>query len=246
MAGRGLRGRAPNAARTPDAGTAPNGRTRLSGQDRRASILSAATMVFAQHGYEGTKTLQIALAAGVSEALVFRHFPSKLSLYRAVLRQLIQDQDATFARFGSIEPSADGLVAILLRAVRHALQGGQANAESARLLIGSLAGDGGYARLVYRRSTRLVLPELRRALAAARAEGALAGEPVAPENIAAFVEHVGSLMLLARQFPQPAIRYAGDDEQLLRDAVLFCARGIGLREEVVQRHLETLREPQQA
>jgi AcrR family transcriptional regulator len=244
MAGRRRRELAGDAAAAKRTDTAkrPTGRTRLSGQDRRSSILSAATATFAEHGFDGARTLQIAQAAGVSEALLYRHFPSKLSLYRAVLRQLVADQNATFSQFGKVEPSAAGLIAMLYRAMRHAMQGAQAsNAGGMRLLVGSLAGDGGYARLVYRRSARLSLPGLRRALAAAAAEGAFIGEPIAAENISAFVEHIGTMLLLARIPAQPVVRYAGEGDRLVRDAVLFCARGIGLREAIIQQHLQPKR-----
>jgi AcrR family transcriptional regulator len=245
MAGQRLRKQAADAAPARLESTAPAKRparrTRLSGQDRRSSILSAATMMFAEHGFDGTRTLQIAQAAGVSEALLYRHFPSKLSLYRAVLRQLVVEQNATFSQFGEVEPSAAGLIAMLYRAIRHAMQGSRAsNAGGMRLLVGSLAGDGGYARLVYRRSARLSLPGLRRALAAAQAEGAFVGDPVAPENISAFVEHIGTMMMLARIPAQPVVRYASEGERLVRDAVLFCARGIGLREAIIRQHLQPI------
>ena len=51
-------------------------RKRISGTERRTLILAAARRIFSQYGYEGAKTLQIAREAKVSEALVYRHFPS--------------------------------------------------------------------------------------------------------------------------------------------------------------------------
>ncbi len=41
--------------------------------------------LFSQKGFDGTTTKEIAASAGVTEAIVFRHFPSKQSLYQAVL-----------------------------------------------------------------------------------------------------------------------------------------------------------------
>ncbi len=57
----------------------------MSGDERRETILAAAIGLFAQHGFSGTTTKKIATAAGVSEAMVFRHFASKEELYGAIL-----------------------------------------------------------------------------------------------------------------------------------------------------------------
>ncbi len=63
-----------------------NGR-RASGQDRQASLIAAAATLFAAKGFNGTTTKEIAKAAGVSEALVFKHFPTKRRLYAAILAE---------------------------------------------------------------------------------------------------------------------------------------------------------------
>jgi AcrR family transcriptional regulator len=49
---------------------------RVPAATRREQILEVSTRLFAQQGYSGTTTRQLALAAGVNEALLFRHFPS--------------------------------------------------------------------------------------------------------------------------------------------------------------------------
>jgi len=41
--------------------------------------------IFSRKGFGGTTTKEIAAAAGVTEAIIFRHFPSKQDLYNAVL-----------------------------------------------------------------------------------------------------------------------------------------------------------------
>ncbi len=61
---------------------------RLSATERKAQILSTAAKLFAQQGYEGTKTSQIAREAGVNEAIIFRHFTNKEELYWAVLSEI--------------------------------------------------------------------------------------------------------------------------------------------------------------
>jgi AcrR family transcriptional regulator len=58
---------------------------RMAGGERRLQILGVAMRLFSQHGFRGTTTKEIAQAAGVSEAMVFRHFATKQELYSAIL-----------------------------------------------------------------------------------------------------------------------------------------------------------------
>ena len=63
---------------------APNG-SRMSAEERRLQILRVAVSLFSQRGFGGTTTKEIAQAAGVSEAMVFRHYANKQELYSAIL-----------------------------------------------------------------------------------------------------------------------------------------------------------------
>lgn len=58
---------------------------RMKGGERREQILQTAVDLFSQRGFKGTTTKEIARAAGVSEAMVFRHFSTKSELYDAIL-----------------------------------------------------------------------------------------------------------------------------------------------------------------
>src|SRR5438445_486650 len=57
----------------------------MKGDMRREQILQTAVTLFSQRGFKGTTTKEIARAAGVSEAMVFRHFATKDELYGAIL-----------------------------------------------------------------------------------------------------------------------------------------------------------------
>lgn len=62
---------------------------RTSSRERQASLIAAASSLFAHKGFNGTTTKEIAKAAGVSEALVFKHFPTKRALYAAILAEKV-------------------------------------------------------------------------------------------------------------------------------------------------------------
>ena len=60
-------------------------RVRLTAAERRAAVLDTACRVFYKSSYRGATTAEIARESGVSEPILYRHFPSKRDLYLAVL-----------------------------------------------------------------------------------------------------------------------------------------------------------------
>lgn len=65
-------------------------KSRTSANQRQASLINAAASLFAANGFTGTTTKRIANAAGVSEALLFKYFPTKHALYTAILEEKAQ------------------------------------------------------------------------------------------------------------------------------------------------------------
>ncbi|MGW3107861.1 TetR/AcrR family transcriptional regulator [Streptomyces sp. NPDC001100] len=65
------------------------GRVRMTPTERRESILTAATELFADTGYQRTKVSAVAARVGVSEPVVFQNFGTKSALYRAVLNRAV-------------------------------------------------------------------------------------------------------------------------------------------------------------
>jgi AcrR family transcriptional regulator len=69
---------------------ASTGAARISAINRREQILDVAMALFAGQGFEGTTTREIAEAARVNEAIIFRHFPTKEDLYWAIIERKCQ------------------------------------------------------------------------------------------------------------------------------------------------------------
>jgi AcrR family transcriptional regulator len=63
---------------------------RLSASERREAILQTAIRLFAQNGFRGTTTRELAQAVGVSEPVLYQHFPSKSDLYKAIIETLME------------------------------------------------------------------------------------------------------------------------------------------------------------
>lgn len=77
-------------AAQPAAANRARRRAYLPAAQRRQSILDAAQRVFARASYNGARIRDIASEAGVNQATLFEHFPSKEALFEeAVVRPLI-------------------------------------------------------------------------------------------------------------------------------------------------------------
>ncbi|MDD5558906.1 TetR/AcrR family transcriptional regulator [Candidatus Methylomirabilis sp.] len=58
---------------------------RLSAEERREQIVEVAVELFSRKGFRGTRTREIAETAGISEAMIYRHFATKRELYSAII-----------------------------------------------------------------------------------------------------------------------------------------------------------------
>src|SRR5919108_2213721 len=58
----------------------------------RIKILEAAIKLFAENGFNGTTTKEIAEEARVNEALIFRYFSTKRELYGAIIEKKIEEE----------------------------------------------------------------------------------------------------------------------------------------------------------
>lgn len=60
---------------------------RLPAAERREQLLSVASTLFAERGFAGATTAELARRAGVTEPIIYRHFPSKRDLFVALIDQ---------------------------------------------------------------------------------------------------------------------------------------------------------------
>jgi len=82
-------------------------RTLSTAEARREELLEAAERVFATRGYHGTPTTEIAKAAGISQAYLFRLFPTKLELFLACVDRCFQRTGELFHE-AAAQARADG------------------------------------------------------------------------------------------------------------------------------------------
>lgn len=70
-----------------DSGHTQAGKTLSTAEVRRESVIVAAMPVFAEKGYHAAPTTEIARDAGISQAYLFRLFPTKEELFIAVIER---------------------------------------------------------------------------------------------------------------------------------------------------------------
>jgi AcrR family transcriptional regulator len=87
-------------------------RARLGGTERREQILVAATRAFARGGFAATSLDDVAKEAGITRVLVYRHFDSKATLYRALLDRVCTRLLAACGDHGFTDDAIDGLITV--------------------------------------------------------------------------------------------------------------------------------------
>lgn len=147
---------------------------RMAGEERRLQILAVAVRLFSQKGFRGTTTKEIAQAAGVSEAMVFRHFATKEELYAAILDHKACSGD----RFEPEDMAADGIERKDDRAVFESLALGALNhherdPEFQRLLLHSALEKHELAQMFFDKFVRRVYEFLGGYIRERQREGAL-------------------------------------------------------------------------
>jgi AcrR family transcriptional regulator len=220
---------------------------RLDSDERRKAIVRAAVPLFARKGFTGTTTRELAEAAGISEALLFKHFPSKQSLYREI-RQLGCEGDPALETLAILPPSTATLIRMLRFMVRHFLgiaASGRGELDSRlRLVAYSFLEDGEYARELFEAVSERVLPLFEASYEAAVAAGDIAMQPGAvwpgrPRNLFWFAQHVPAMLALAALPGRNCVPYDGTLDELVDEATAFVLRGIGMRDATIAAVPET-------
>src|SRR3954467_12310727 len=86
--------------------------TRMTAADRRDAVLDAALIEFAEGGYVGTSTEDIARRAGISQPYLFRLFGTKKELYIASVTRCFRETLELFQRAAEGVRGEDALHAI--------------------------------------------------------------------------------------------------------------------------------------
>jgi TetR/AcrR family transcriptional regulator, fatty acid metabolism regulator protein len=123
------------AARAPERRT-----TRRPPEDRMVEILAAARAVLAKNGYENFLTIDVASLCGVSEATIYRYFPTK----RELLAKVAEDW---FGEILAVEPrilKESDIFQQFRRVIRHSLMVIRQEPALSRFVLTELRADPAY------------------------------------------------------------------------------------------------------
>ena len=146
----------------------------MSAEERRLQILRVAVSLFSQRGFVGTTTKEIAQAARVSEAMVFRHFATKQELYTAILDHKACSGDAMNpeAMVAEALQEKDDR-AVFERLALGALEHHECDPEFQRLLLHAALEGHELAQMFFEKFVRRVYELLGKYVAERRRDGAM-------------------------------------------------------------------------
>ena len=213
---------------------------RLSAEERREAIVKAALPLFARKGFANTTTRELAEAADVSEALIYKHFPSKESLYAEIQNTGCKDKDRGLEKLADAEPSTSTLVHIVYYLLRTIVMGKPGDTISweakHRMILNSCLEDGEFTRVLYENRFSCCFNKVQTCLVAAEETGDIVKSPVSRENRVRFAHHVAAMIAILHLPKKPVIDYKVDREELFHQAVWFVLRGVGLTDQAIGRH----------
>ena len=90
----------------------------MTAEDRKLAIVKAALPLFAQKGFTETTTKDLARAAGISEPLLYKHFPSKEALYLEIQAFSCRGIDPVVQNLSELDPSTSTLVHLVYYLMR--------------------------------------------------------------------------------------------------------------------------------
>ena len=211
----------------------------MTGEERRLKILQAARPLFAMNGFKGTSVREIARAASVSEALLYKHFTGKEEIYNEILEYAGGIGSNLADVLKEIEPGAEKLITMVYLMFEHILFEVPGKREEQKLherfLFHSLLETGNYARTAFKSIQEASWETLEEAYRTAQEQAHMVEMPIPFTHRAWFVHHLAMALNLCHLPDPPAFEYQGSMEKLSEHATLFTLRGIGLTDEAIKR-----------
>lgn len=220
----------------------------MSAGARRLEIIKAARRAFAKHGFYGTTTKALAREAGVSEALLFKHFSTKDDIYKAMLEDWWPDRGDHPFEFPVPEMRASKQLTFVVFVMAWKVIGAPFRNEDEmvvknHLMIQSLLSDGHFAQLVHDNLPKSGSDQIAALLQQSVEDGDANSSPYPCDLALMFAANMQAAVQLFVQHDQRVCFHEQMPlDQLLRHFTWFVLRGMGIRDEVIERNLLELEE----
>jgi AcrR family transcriptional regulator len=211
---------------------------RLAACDRREAIMNAVREVFAEKGFDATTTRELAKAAGVSEALLYRHFPSKESLYTAMCESCLSGKQVDeYKQILALEPSSSTLVLLTHFLVSKMVFEMSKDKKSMDLLVvRSLMSDGDFLRAKHKGMGSAWHQKFRESIATAVKAGEMGPATYSDSLTSWMAQSVGLGMMLFLRPSQPVVDFEISRKEITERCVRFVLLGVGMKAEIIQKH----------
>ncbi len=214
---------------------------RVPSEERFKMIVEAAAPLFAKNGFSGTTTKQIAKAAGISEALLYKHFPSKDALYKEMQVNSCSAKQTAVEAMLNHPSNTDTLILYLYFFFWHVLieknKKEKTNDEHqmvSRLMMHSLLEDGVFAKSFIENSFLPFLEKFMDCVEVGKKAGDIIEDAV-PSNLGVWFSHHVVIMINSMTLSgTDVVNYGCCDDELLLNVLHYTLRGLGMKDEVLR------------
>jgi len=211
----------------------------MNGEERKLSIISAAASIFSQKGFHGTSVRNIAEAAGVSEALLYKHFASKEEIYLS-LGKYIEGQLLSLVKgFRDSEPGGKMMVELVYCLVMMILTDMPGKTEMQRsferLLAYSLLENIDFAKKVFLNYSYELSPIWDKAVNAA-IKNKEVNNNLKIKNKMWFVHHLAMAINFLSFSGEKLFPFKGTFNELVEEIIKFALVSIGLTDKTIEKY----------
>ena len=215
---------------------------RISGEARKVQILRSALPLFAKGGLSGTTTRELSNAAGVSEALIYKHFPSKESLYEEIQVFCLNKARVNNDILLGLDANTENLMNCIYFAVytvlnQEMVQEDMDDSDFHRLVVYSLLEDGEFAFSFLNKTCQIWREKIEECTIAARELGDITISHKSTTIFPWLVQHLINCYAYKQLSEKQLVDYGISDMMVLIDEFsLFALRGMGINEAAIDRY----------
>jgi len=218
-------------------------KTRMHAEDRKRAIINAAKPLFAKNGFNGVSVMEIAKAAGVSKALLYRHFPSKDEMYKDILEYSGRLTSLALKGFENHEVGTQAFIHYVHKAfysILFEIPGeGDDQKVYVRLVYYSLLEDISFAKMVFEKIYDSSSELIETCYKAGIKSGDIIKIDIPLLNCYWFAHHLAMGLNMCLLSDEPAFAYEGSKKEMIDQAIQFTLRGIGVTEKAIKKYLKS-------